>query len=143
MNLSVLDNALWAAGLLGHAALLAVLLVNKRWRILPVFTKLIAFEVVRTCLLFLVLKYGSAHQYFLCYWDTGFLDYISQLALVYELARIALQPTGTWIRDARSVLMRWSAIDLVVAAGFAMFCIHRIQELGPLGSPCDQFSRRC
>ncbi len=120
MNVSVLDNALWAAGLLGHAALLVVLLVRKRWRGLPVFTMLIAFEVARTCLLFLVLKDGSAHQYFLCYWGTGFLDYVFQLALIYELARIALRPTGTWIRDARTAFIFWSALGLLVAAAFGM-----------------------
>ena len=120
MTLSVLDNALWAAGLLGHAALLGVLLLRKRWRLLPVFTLFVAFQVARTCLLFLVLKYGSGHQYFLSYWMTGFLDYVFQLGLIFELAGIALRPTGTWIRDAHTAFIAWSAVGLVLAAGFGM-----------------------
>ena len=87
---------------------------------LPVFTLLIAFEVARTCLLFLVLRHGSSHQYFLCYWSTGFLDYVFQLSLIYELTRIVLRPTGTWIKDARRAFLLWSTVGLLVAAGFAM-----------------------
>ena len=35
MNLGVLDNILWAAGFIGHAALLLVLLLRRRWRQFP------------------------------------------------------------------------------------------------------------
>ena len=118
MIFSTLDNALWAAGLLGHAALLTTLLLRARYKILPVFTVFTAFQVFRTGLLYLVL-HRSAHAYFLCYWSTGFLDYIFQLGLIYELARIALRPTGTWIKDARSTFLFWSAVGFLLAWGFA------------------------
>ena len=120
MSLSALDDALWAAGLLGHAVLLVVLLVRSRWRVLPVFSLLVAFEIARTCLLFLVLRHGSSQQYFLCYWSTGFLDYAFQLLLIFELARIALRPTGTWIKDAWKSFALWSAVGLAVAIAFGM-----------------------
>ena len=48
MGLTVLDNALWVAGFVGHVALLAVLLVRSRWRNFPVFTSLIAYQAAVT-----------------------------------------------------------------------------------------------
>jgi len=67
MGLTILDNALWVAGFVGHVALLAVLLVRSRWRNFPVFTSLIAYQAAVTVTLFLVSRYGSRQAYFLWY----------------------------------------------------------------------------
>jgi hypothetical protein len=120
MNLTYLDNVLWAAGFLGHAALLLILVMRRRWRAFPVFTSFIAFEVLRTALLFLVLRYGTRHGYFLAYWITGFADYVFQVSLIYEIARAILRPTGTWVRDARTAFLGWGMAGLVGSAGFAL-----------------------
>src|SRR5277367_462599 len=101
MNLTALDNALWAASLIGHVALVIVLLTKKRARAFPVFTTFVAFGALRTVLLFFVLRDGSKEAYFLAYWITGFGDYVFQVALLFEIARDLLRPTGTWVMDAR------------------------------------------
>ena len=119
MHLSTLDNALWAAGLIGHAALLFVLVLRRRFREFPVFTFLVGFEAFRTVLLFLVFRYGTRHGYFLAYWSTGFADYLFQIALIFEIARNILRPTGTWIVDARRTFLAWSAVGLFAAAALA------------------------
>ncbi len=120
MSLSTLDNALWATSLLGHVALLLVLLVRRRARDFPVFTAVIGFEVLRTVLLFVILRHGSRHAYFLAYWITGFADYIFQVALIVEIARDILRPTGSWVRDARSAFLGWGVAGLVAAGIFAL-----------------------
>lgn len=124
MNLSHLDNALWAASLLGHAALLLILLLRKRAKEFPVFTVFVTSEVFRTVLLFLVLRYGTKHGYFLAYWITGFANYLFQVALIVEIGRKVLRPTGRWIPEARKSFLIYGFAGLVVAALMAI-------EIGP------------
>jgi hypothetical protein len=120
MNLSMLDNALWAAGFVGHAALVLVLVLRKRVREYPVFVSLLAFEALTTAVLFVVSRHGSHHAYFLAYWITGFADYAFQVALIYEIARDILRPTGSWVQDARNSFLIWGTVGLVLAAALAM-----------------------
>lgn len=127
MNLSLLDKALWAASLIGHAALLLVLVWRKRFRTFPVFTLMMAFEVFSTLLLLVVENKGSRHAYFLAYWVTGFADYGFQVALIIEIAREVLRPTGTWVRDARKGFVAWGSVGLILAAAMAL-------QLGPAQS---------
>ncbi len=120
MGLTILDNALWVAGFVGHVALLAVLLVRSRWRNFPVFTSLIAYQAAVTVTLFLVSRYGSRHAYFLWYWILALGDYIFQVALIFEIARDVLHSTGTWVRDARMGFLFWSAVGMLLAAGLCL-----------------------
>ncbi len=124
MKLSVLDNALWAASLLGHVALLFILFLRKRVREFPVFTVFVASEVFRTVLLFLVLHYGTKHGYFLAYWITGFANYLFQVALIVAIGMNVLRPTGRWILEARRSLLLYGAVGVLVAAVMAF-------EVGP------------
>ena len=120
MNLSLLDNALWAASLIGHAVLLLILLFRKRLSDFPVFTTFVASEVVRTVLLFLVFRYGTKHGYFLAYWITGFINYLFQVALIAEIGRKVLLPTGRWILEARRSFLIYGGLGLAVAAIMAV-----------------------
>ncbi len=116
MTLTTLDNTLWAASLIGNVALVFVLLFRGGHRDFPIFTLFIGFGAARTLLLFFVLRYGTRHGYFLAYWITGCVDYVMQIALILEIARDALRPTGTWVRDARISFLAWGAMGLAGAA---------------------------
>ncbi len=120
MTLSTLDTVLWVASLLGHVTLLFVLIARVRWRQFPVFTSFVAFNVLRTIVLFLVRQHGTRHGYFLAYWITGFADYLFQIALILEIARDVLRPAGRWVLEARRVFVVWGAAGLLVAAGLAL-----------------------
>lgn len=111
-----MDNLLWAAGFVGHVALLAVLFARSRWRTFPFFTSLIAYQVLVTLALFLISRYGSHHSYFLAYWLLALGDYCFQVALVFEIARNVLRSTGTWVREAKNDLLLWSTTGTVLAA---------------------------
>ncbi len=124
MNLSALDNALWAASLFGHAALLCIMIVRRRARAFPVFTLFIGSEVFRTVVLFLVFRHSTKHEYFLAYWITGFANYLFQVALIVEIAFIVLRPTGRWILEARKSFLLLAVGGLGVAALLAL-------EIGP------------
>ncbi len=119
MNLTTLDNVLWAAGFIGHVALLLVLLLRGRWREFPVFTSLIAYHVGVTTLLFFTHRYGSYQAYKNAYWTAAVGDFILQVALIYEIARIVLRPTGSWIADTRKTFLFWGALGVLIAFGAA------------------------
>ena len=110
-----LANILWAGGFLGHVVLLVVLLTKGRSRYFPIFTTLIAFQAIVSILLFLISTYGNRHMYFLVYWSAAFVDYTFQIALIYEIARIVLRPTGSWISDARQSFLWLGGVGLLIA----------------------------
>jgi hypothetical protein len=124
MKFSTLDNALWAASLIGHVALVLILVWRRKLREFPVFSAFIAFSALRTILLFFVYRFGSNHQYFLAYWITGGANYLFQVGLIVEIARNVLRPTGRWVLEARKSFLIWAAVGLGVAAIMAY-------ELGP------------
>jgi hypothetical protein len=120
MNLTALDKILWAAGFVGHVALLLVLLVRHRSRQFPIFTCFIATHVLVTIVLFAISRYGTRHAYSATYWSTSALDFLFQLALIFEVARVVLRPTGTWVRDARSSFILMGGVGAAIAIAFSL-----------------------
>ncbi len=119
MNLTILDNVLWAAGFVGHAALLGILVVRGRWRKFPVFTGTIAFHTVSSPVLFVLWHTESNDVYRVAYWWQAAISFALQLGLIYEMAAIVLRPTGTWVRDARRSFLLWSGVGVLVALAAA------------------------
>jgi hypothetical protein len=116
MNLSALDFVLWMAGFLGNAALFAILIYRRRCREFPVFTSLMGYYVAQTILLYLLYKLGSGIWYFRAYWSSVLLDFLLQLGVIWEIARIVMRPTGSWVRDAKKQFILWSAAGILLAA---------------------------
>ena len=116
MNLSLLDLGLWAVGFLGNAALFTILMVRRRYREFPVFTALIGFEADMSARLYLIYLHGSYVWFVRIYWTYVLLDFLLQLGVIWEIARIVLRPTGTWVRDARKQFLLWGAAGILFAA---------------------------
>jgi hypothetical protein len=114
-SVAALDNIFWAAGFLGHLVLLVVLLIRRRVREFPVFTSFIAYVTMRTVVLFLIWRYGSVYAYKLGYWVLSPGDYAFQIAIIFEIGRNVLRPTGTWVQDARMGFLLWSAVGTLIA----------------------------
>lgn len=127
MTLSRLDEVLWAASLIGHAALATILVRRKRWREFPVFTSFVIYEGLTTVLLVAVSDYGSKHAYSLAYWITAYGNFAYQVAIIYEIARDVLRPTGRWVQEARRSFYLWGGLGLVLAAALTL-------QLGPTHS---------
>jgi len=119
MRLSLVAQILWAAGFLELAALFVVLLLRRRWRVFPIFTSWIGFQVVRAVVFYFLYRYADHATYALIYWGAAAIDLIMQIAIVFELARIVLKPTGTWIRDARKMFLLMVAAGTLIAAATA------------------------
>jgi hypothetical protein len=119
-DFTTLQDGLWVAGFLGHLALLVVLIIRRRVREFPVFAALIAYQVMETAVLFFVSRYGNSRLYYFTYWMLAPGDYAFQVALIYEMAKHVLRPTGTWIEDARTGFLLWSAIGMLIALGLSL-----------------------
>lgn len=116
MNLSSLDDFLWAASFAGQAALFGVLVLRGRWRTFPVFTVFAGFDTARSVALYLIYAHASNAWYAHVYWSAEAVDFVLQLGLVWEMARILLRPTGSWLRDARKQFLLWGGVGVGVAA---------------------------
>jgi hypothetical protein len=123
MNLPRIAELLWVAGFAGHVALLAVLLIRQRWREFPVFTGYAVFQTVWSPILYAI--YAHMHSrvglYAHAYWSGALLDFVFQLAIVFEVARVVMKPTGTWLRDARQQFLLGGAFGVILAAALAWF----------------------
>lgn len=115
MHLTGLDLFFWALGLFMHCALLAILLLRRRTARFPIFTALIATNVVRTVVLYFTLRFGNAETYFYVFWSFGFLDVILQVAVVYELSSHVFRPLGTWSSDLRRSFILFASGSLLAA----------------------------
>jgi hypothetical protein len=116
MTFSTLDNALWAAGFLGHVALFCVLLFRGRWRAFPVFTTFIGFDSALTIVLFLLYRHGALAWYSRVYWSADVVDFVLQLGLVAEIARAVLRPGEVWISEARKRVLIFGGLGIALAA---------------------------
>ena len=86
MHLSGIDLLLWLVGFLENLGLLTVLVYRRRAERFPFFTALITLNVIRTIVLYLVLRYSTKDGYFYSYWSLSVVDTILQLCVIYEVA---------------------------------------------------------
>lgn len=136
MHLSRTIFAFWAAGLTAHILLLIVLLARHRAKTFPVFTTLIAVNVLNATVLYEVAQRGSQHTYLVAYFAFAILDLVLQLSVTYELARHVFCPTGTWARDIRKGFLMLVLVSLAIALVLA--CLPSPQEKTVLGMLLDR-----
>jgi hypothetical protein len=116
MNLSALDWILVAATSLGSTALFAVLIYRRRWRGFPVFTAYMGFETLLNPVQYALFHFGLSSWLARVYWSSIFIEFILQLGVIWEIARIVMRPTGSWVRDAKKQFIFWGAAGILLAA---------------------------
>jgi hypothetical protein len=116
VHLTGLDFVLWALTVLEDFVLLAVLWRCKRAVQFPVFTALIAFDVVRSIALYLTFRFGTQLSYFYAFWTLAFVDITLQLGIVYEVAGHVFRPLGAWAQDVRRSFLILSGASVLVAS---------------------------
>lgn len=129
MNFSILQNVVWAASGVANAALLLVLIVKRRWREFPVFTTWIGFLTAQEIVLYFIYRTGSHPLYTEIYWLSVGLEFLLQVGVVIEIARIVLRPTGTWLRDARSRFLLSGLLSILIAVG-GVLILHPAAQTG-------------
>jgi hypothetical protein len=111
----------WAAGLTAHLLLLVVLCTRHRAKTFPIFTALIATNIVRSIALYEIALHGTKQSYFIAYFSFAILDFALQLSVTYELASDTFCPTGTWAPDVRKGFFILVLASIVIAAALASF----------------------
>jgi hypothetical protein len=108
------NHLIWAAGLLGHLALLAVLFRRKRVGQFPWFTLLIIFYLVRSVGLVSALHVSGRPPSLLATMIVDFTDIVLQFAVLAELTSIGLQPLGVFRRITLPLLLLSSGAVIVL-----------------------------
>jgi hypothetical protein len=108
------NHLIWAAGLLGHVLLLAVLFARKRVARFPWFTLLIIFYFLRSVGLAATLHFSGhpAHRFASLILDVT--DVLLQCAVLAELTWIALRPLGGIRRLTLPLLLVGSGVLIVM-----------------------------
>lgn len=116
MNPSALDWLLIASTSLGNVGLFAVLIFRRRWKDFPFFTAYMGFDSALVPLLYLIFWIGSQTWYSRVYWTSILIEFVLQLGVIWEIARIVMRPTGSWVRDAKKTFILWGAAGILLAA---------------------------
>jgi hypothetical protein len=119
MHLTGTMLMLWAAAFTAHVLLLVVLLTRHHAKTFPVFTTLIAVNVLNAFVLYPIAIHGTKHTYLIAYFAFAVLDLVLQLSVTYELASHVFCPTGTWAPDIRNGFLVLVLVSLAVAFGLA------------------------
>jgi hypothetical protein len=108
------NHLIWAAGLLGHLLLLAVLFTRKRVARFPWFTLLIIFYLLRSVGLAATLHFSGhpAHRFAILILDLT--DVLLQCAVLAELTWIALRPLAGIRRLTLPLLLVGSGVLIVI-----------------------------
>jgi hypothetical protein len=108
------NHLIWAAGLLGHLLLLAVLFWRKRAGRFPWFTLLIVFYLVRSVGLVTALRVSGRPPSSLASMIIDFTDIVLQFAVLAELTSIGLKPLGAFRRATLPLLLLSSGVVIVL-----------------------------
>jgi hypothetical protein len=108
------NHLIWAAGLLGHLLLLAVLFMRKRVARFPWFTLLIIFYVVRSVGLVAGLRVSGHPAPLFASMIIDLTDVLLQCAVLAELCWNSLQPLGGIRRFTVPLLLVASGVLIVM-----------------------------
>jgi hypothetical protein len=117
--LSVLDMTVWLAGLLGEIILFSILVIRRRWKDFLVFTTMMGFEIALGPVQYVVFRYATPSGYARFYDLIALIEFLLQIGVIWEIARIVMRPTGTWLYDARKQFILGSATGLLLAVALA------------------------
>jgi hypothetical protein len=110
----MINHLIWAAGLLGHLLLLAVLFTRKRAGRFPWFTLLIIFYLVRSVGLAAALRVSGHPAPLFASMIIDGMDILLQCAVLIELTWNTLQPLGGVRRFTLPLLLTGSGVLIVM-----------------------------
>ncbi len=108
------NHLIWAAGLLGHLLLLAVLFMRKRVARFPWFTLLIIFYLLRSVGLAAAVRFSGHPAHLFATVILDLMDILLQCAVLAELIWISLRPLGGVRRFTLPLLLVASGVLIVL-----------------------------
>lgn len=113
IRVNMMQHAIWAAGLIGHLILIAVLLSTGGARRFPFFTLLIVFDVLRALALSLVLGHLPHPALVTASLAFEISDLVLEFGTLTELVVTALRPLGGLRRVTLPILLLASGVVAV------------------------------
>jgi len=116
MHFTSIDDFFWALGNIGELLLLAILIFRARYKIFPIFTAYVVWLVISDPLLMAVLASHhdhSGHLYYRTYFVFNIIQYILELAVLFEIASVVLRPAASIL--SKNVLLTLAIIMVAVA----------------------------
>lgn len=129
MKLSALDWVLWVSCFIGNIALFSTLIYRRRCKGFPIFTMFIGFGIALTVALFSIYANDSRLWYARVYYTGDIFEFALQLGVIWEVARIVMRPTGSWLRDARKQFILVGTTGILLAAALAWMLSPRASTL--------------
>lgn len=102
----------WVLGPILQTVLLILMLRRRSIFTFPLFFSYIAFQTVKSLVLFSIYQY-RAYDYFSAYWIGNGLSVLLALAVMDEVWRHLFQPFAT-VRRLGSLVFRWAAVVLIL-----------------------------
>lgn len=115
MHLTLVEKIIWSLSLTLTSVLMLVLTIKRRYRVVPVFTAYIAFQLTQTLALVACYLLQNKHAYAITYWTCAFADVALQIAVVLEVASIVLRRYNRWVPGVLTRIWVYGAISFIVA----------------------------
>ena len=132
MKTSMWNLVLWIIGFLANVGLFYALVVKSRIAKFPIFSLLVALQIVRTVSLFAVRSLAGRIAYFDMYWLFAALDYLFQLGLIAEIGRAIFSPSVGVVAQARTRILLWCGLSVLPAAMVAFSIPVPPAEMNPV-----------
>jgi hypothetical protein len=120
-----LDSALWSAGIVTEAAVVALLLWRRVWRVLPLFCVYSAWTLLSDAGAYAVVHFWPS-SYLTTYLAEAVLDSLLQLTVLVELAWSLLRPLRTSLPRRSMVIVA----SLILALGALIWPFANIPGFG-------------
>ncbi len=129
--LSTLASVLWLTSPVLDILLLGSILQKKRWKQFPIFSTAICIDAVIQISLFLIDPSASGETYRNAYRSASVISFVTQLAILVEIARAVLRQPNRWNAGALHRLWAFGFIGGL----FAMFTTWIVNSERVFGWP--------
>jgi hypothetical protein len=119
MRITSQDDVLWAEGFLTTVVVLLLLLWRRRWRQFPILTSWMAYQTAWNIAMYLLYAHDSRRWYARVYWGSLWPDFLLQVGVTLEIARMVLRPAASWGRGTRDIFVAaglgWAAVAALLS----------------------------
>ena len=130
MKFTQIQLVLWAAGLVCHVALLAVLFLRGGYRSFRFFTGWITYQIALTVALYFLHIHSMDRGYSYVYWYGQVLELGLLLGIIWDMVTQVLRPEGKWYYGIERPFL----YTIVAAVGLALMFTIAIDPYRPATS---------
>jgi hypothetical protein len=112
-------EVLWIAHPVLQFAVATAMFRRRQYRVFPVFSAYLVFQIAGFMILFPVYKWGGYAQYFYGYWTLSAISVVLGFRVIQEVFQDVFRPYHT-LKDLGVVLFRWAALVMLLVAGVVM-----------------------